>query len=531
MSYMALYRKFRPQKFEDVKGQDHIITALKNQITTGRIGHAYLFTGTRGTGKTTVAKIFARAVNCEHTEEDGSPDNTCDLCRKIMQGTSMNVIEIDAASNNSVANVREIIEEVQYPPTEGRYKVYIIDEVHMLSTGAFNALLKTLEEPPAYVIFILATTEIHKIPVTIVSRCQRYDFHRISVDTIGNRMRDLMDAENVKIEDKALDYIAKAADGSMRDALSLLDECIAFFSNSEITYEKVLNILGAVDTSIFSSLFEAVRKSDSLTAIEIIEKVVRDGRELGQFVNDFIWYLRNLMIVKSMSDAAEVIDVSEETYKVLKEESAITEKEIIMRYIRVMSELSNEMKYSSQKRILLEASIIKLARPEMEEDYGSVINRIANLEAGLKSGEIGERVFQDVKAGGVSHEFEEESEENVIKEPLPTDVPEIVKKIAGNWRSFIGKQVSWLKTILEVAYVSVSEDGKLLLVYGSQKEIEYDMLTKEEAHSYFIKQLNEYAKTELPVDIRIEAGRPENKYTDAIEAFSQEIGFPIETED
>ena len=531
MSYMALYRKFRPQKFEDVKGQDHIITALKNQITTGRIGHAYLFTGTRGTGKTTVAKIFARAVNCEHTEEDGSPDNTCDLCRKIMQGTSMNVIEIDAASNNSVANVREIIEEVQYPPTEGKYKVYIIDEVHMLSTGAFNALLKTLEEPPAYVIFILATTEIHKIPVTILSRCQRYDFHRISVETIGNRMRDLMNTENVKIEDKALDYIAKAADGSMRDALSLLDECIAFFSDSVITYENVLNILGAVDTSIFSNLFEAVRTGNCLAAIGIIEDVVRDGRELGQFVNDFIWYLRNLMIVKSMSDAAEVIDVSEETYAILKEEAATTEKEIIMRYIRIMSELSNDIKYSSQKRIILEASIIKLARPEMEEDYGSVINRIANLETGLKNGEIGQRALQDVKADPVVHDYADEPDVDVVKVPLPSATPDNVKEMAKNWRDFVKTQISWLKAILESVFVSVSEDGKLLLVFGSQKDVEYDMLMKEEAYTYFKSKLDAYAKTEIPVEVRLEAGRPESKYTDAIEAFSQEIGFPIETED
>ena len=221
MSYTALYRKFRPREFEDVKGQDHIVTTLKNQIRTDRIGHAYLFTGTRGTGKTTVAKIFARAVNCEHPV-DGSPCGECESCRRIAEGTSMNVIEIDAASNNGVSNIRDIIEEVAYAPTEGKYKVYIIDEVHMLSIGAFNALLKTLEEPPAYVIFILATTEVHKIPITILSRCQRYDFHRISIDTIAARLRELMDQEQVDVEERALRYIAKAADGSMRDALSLL---------------------------------------------------------------------------------------------------------------------------------------------------------------------------------------------------------------------------------------------------------------------------------------------------------------------
>ena len=227
MSYTALYRKFRPQEFEDVKGQEHIVTALKNQIMLGRTGHAYLFCGTRGTGKTTIAKIFAKAVNCSNPV-DGSPCGECESCKAIAAGTSMNVIEMDAASNNGVEDVRTIIDEVQYSPVDGKYKVYIIDEAHMMTGSAFNALLKTIEEPPEYVKFILATTEVHKIPITILSRCQRYDFRRINIDTISSRMRHLADVENLQVEDKALRYIARVADGSMRDALSLLDQCIAF---------------------------------------------------------------------------------------------------------------------------------------------------------------------------------------------------------------------------------------------------------------------------------------------------------------
>ena len=307
MSYTALYRKWRPQTFEDVKGQDHIVTTLQNQIRSQRIGHAYLFCGTRGTGRTSVAKIFARAVNCEHPV-NGSPCGICSGCQQIAAGTSLNVVEIDAASNNGVENIREIRDQVQYPPTEGRYRVYIIDEVHMLSTGAFNALLKTLEEPPSYVIFILATTEVHKIPITVLSRCQRYDFRRITVETIADRLKELTDAEQMPVEEKALRYVAKAGDGSMRDALSLLDQCAAFHFGETLTYEHVLDVLGAVDNSVFRELFHAVREGRTKDCILKLEEMVIQGRELSQFVTDFIWFLRNVLLLKTAADAEELLD-------------------------------------------------------------------------------------------------------------------------------------------------------------------------------------------------------------------------------
>ena len=352
MSYTALYRKFRPTEFEDVKGQDHIVTTLKHQIAADRIGHAYLFCGTRGTGKTTVAKIFAKAVNCEHPVE-GSPCGECRMCRAIASGASMNVIEIDAASNNGVDNIREIREEVAYSPAEGKYKVYIIDEVHMLSIGAFNALLKTLEEPPAYVIFILATTEAHKIPVTILSRCQRYDFRRIGIDTITARLMELLEKEQVEAEEKAVRYVAKAADGSMRDALSLLDQCIAFYLGEKLTYDHVLEVLGAVDTEVFSNFFGKLLRGDIPGCIRALDDLVIQGRELGQFVTDFTWYLRNLLLVRSADQMEDVLDMSTENLRQLKEDAAQVEPETLMRWIRIFSELAGQMKFASQKRRLL----------------------------------------------------------------------------------------------------------------------------------------------------------------------------------
>ena len=365
MSYTALYRKYRPSEFEDVKGQDHIVTTLKNQIKADRIGHAYLFCGTRGTGKTTVAKIFAKAVNCEHPV-DGSPCGECQSCKAIAAGSSMNVIEIDAASNNGVENIRQIREEVSYSPTQGKYKVYIIDEVHMLSIGAFNALLKTLEEPPSYVIFILATTESHKIPITILSRCQKYDFRRISIETISARLMDLLEQEGVEAEEKAVRYVAKAGDGSMRDALSLLDQCIAFYLGEPLTYDHVLEVLGAVDTEVFSRLLRSILANDIVAAIELLEDLIVQGRELGQFVTDFVWYLRNLLLVKSSDEMEDVLDMSSENLALLKEEADMIEADVIMRYIRIFSDLSGQLKYAPQKRVLIEIALIKLCRPSME---------------------------------------------------------------------------------------------------------------------------------------------------------------------
>ncbi|MCR5374254.1 MAG: DNA polymerase III subunit gamma/tau [Lachnospiraceae bacterium] len=426
MSYTALYRKFRPRTFDEVKGQDHIVKSLKNQVKANRIGHAYLFCGTRGTGKTSIAKIFARAVNCENPV-DGNPCMECTTCNSILAGSSMNVIEIDAASNNGVDSVRDIIEQVEYPPTEGRYKVFIIDEVHMLSTAAFNALLKTLEEPPSYVIFILATTEVHKIPITVLSRCQQYDFHRITIDDMKARMRELMEIESNKITDEALSYIAKAADGSMRDALSLLDQCMAFFMDEEVTLDKVLSVLGAVDQEIFNRLLTAIEAKDVKTTLSIVEEVVMAGRSLPQFVSDFTWYMRNLLLIKSADHMENVLDMSTETIEGMRAASQDVSMQKVIRYIRILSELLNEIRYSGQKRILIEVAFIKLCRPRMDNNTDALIDRINGIEDMIAHGGVVSKTI--VEGPEAVNALAEAAPRPAIKtKEFPKAIPEDIKE-------------------------------------------------------------------------------------------------------
>ena len=461
MSYTALYRKFRPDNFTDVKGQDHIVTTLTNQIKHNRIGHAYLFCGTRGTGKTTVAKILAKAVNCEHPV-NGSPCNECAMCKAIQAGTAMNVIEIDAASNNGVDNIREIREEVSYRPTEGKYKVYIIDEVHMLSTGAFNALLKTLEEPPSYVMFILATTEAHKIPITILSRCQRYDFHRITIDTIAARLDELLKVEGVEAEEKAVRYVAKAGDGSMRDALSLLDQCIAFYLGQELTYDKVLEVLGAVDTEVFSKLLRKVIRGDVTGSIHILEELIVGGRELSQFVGDFTWYMRNLLLVKTSENPEEAIDVSSDNMKLLKEESTMLDVETLMRYIRIFSDLSNQIRYATQKRVLVEIALIKLCRPAMETNLDSVLDRLRVLEQRMDERPVQQVIVQQ-GSGKMPAETGAVQELAGNKAPAKA-APEDLQKIVAGWRVITGQTTGMFKQMLQKSVPKYnSETGEPVL--------------------------------------------------------------------
>lgn len=378
--FLALYRKYRPQTFEDVRGRDAIVRTLKNQIINGRVSHSYLFAGTRGTGKTTIAKIFAKAVNCEHPH-DGNPCGECEMCRAIAEDRSFNVVEMDAASNNSVEDIRKVIDEVSYSPSEGKKRVYIIDEVHMLSGAAFNALLKTLEEPPEYAVFILCTTEPNRLPVTILSRCQRFDFGRLTTETIAGRLREVADAEHLEAEDRALHYIAGAADGSMRDGLSLLDQCNAFnYGAGELTYERTLEILGAVDPSVFSTLFRLVHDGKAAEAVHKLDELLMQGRELVRLITDFIWYLRNLMLLKASEDTAKDLDVSGENLTRMIEDERKAEMPEIQRDIRMLSELTEQIRFSSNRRILAEAGLIRLCRPQMDTDTDALRVRVQQVE-------------------------------------------------------------------------------------------------------------------------------------------------------
>lgn len=527
MSYTALYRKFRPGRFEDVKGQEHIVTTLQNQIRADRIGHAYLFCGTRGTGKTSIAKIFARAVNCEHPVE-GSPCGECPSCKGIAAGTSMNVIEIDAASNNGVDNIREIVEEVSYSPAEGRFKVYIIDEVHMLSIGAFNALLKTLEEPPSYVIFILATTEVHKIPITILSRCQRYDFRRISIETIVERLRELMDKEQVQVEEKALRYIAKTADGSMRDALSLLDQCIAFHFGQELTYDRALDVLGAVDTEVFSRLLRHVLEGDVTGCIGLLEEIVMQGRELTQFVTDFTWYLRNLLLLQSSDDIEDIIDVSSDNLVRLKEESGMLKTDTLMRYIRIFSELSGQIKYAPQKRILIEIALIKLCRPNMEQDYGSVVERVRVIEDKLENGVAVMPADGQGYAGAAVDSVQAGAQTMKERPPLPKAIPEDVQAVVDRWTSIVEQMSMPMKQYLREAGLSLGGDNRLMIVV--EDGLASDYFLKQEGHKeLLVRTLSESIGKEI--DLTIQSVPDKNTFVQNYVDLSQVIRMDIEEEE
>ena len=467
--HKALYRAYRPQTFKDVVGQEHIIRTLKNQIQNGNVGHAYLFCGTRGTGKTSTAKIFARAVNCIDSVNE-EPCNECEVCKDILNDNIMDVIEIDAASNNSVDDVREIRENVKYTPAKCKYKVYIIDEVHMLSQGAFNALLKTLEEPPSYVIFILATTEPHKIPATILSRCQRFDFKRVTVQDMSSRMKEICEDVNIEVDERALNLIARNSQGALRDALSILDQCMSF-SDDKIEYKDVVDLLGTVNIEQLFEMAEYVIKEDTKKCLEILNEFVIWGKDIKNLIDDLIDHFRNLMICKVSTELDEIISLPEETIEQLKAQSNLIETNDIIRILNILSETQDNIKSSSNPRVLAEVSIMKLSQPMFDESKEALIKRLANLEAIIKSGNI--KVTTDNSASTV------ESQDTTVVENKQPEVEEVyyeevksedVKLVEKSWENILMN----IKKDKNMPVYAILREAKDFNVYANDLYIIFD---------------------------------------------------------
>ena len=356
--YLALYRKYRPRTFNEVVGQDHIVKTLINQIKLDKISHAYLFCGSRGTGKTSTAKIFAKAINCLNSK-DGSPCLECETC-KALDGTNIDVLEIDAASNNGVDEIRDLREKVKYPPVVGKYKVYIIDEVHMLSTSAFNALLKTLEEPPAHTVFVLATTEVHKLPATILSRCLRFDFKLVSLEDLTSLLKKILTDEGVKFDDQAINVIARAGEGSVRDTLSIADRCVSF-AGDELTYQKVLAVLGVSERETLIKITKELLAKNIGEALVELDRVLSSGKSPLVFSNDLISYYRDLLLIYTLSDKArEIVVVKDDIYAQMKAQAVKENYAEIVKAIEVLSEIEQELRYSVQPRIVLETALVKI---------------------------------------------------------------------------------------------------------------------------------------------------------------------------
>ena len=386
MAYTALYRKWRPKTFDDIIGQEHVTTTLKNQIANDRIAHAYLLCGTRGTGKTSTAKVMAKALNCLNPK-DGNPCNECEMCKKISQGLAIDVTELDAASNNGIDKIRDIIDDTKYPPQEGKYKIYIMDEVHMLSMVAVNAFLKTLEEPPQNVIFILATTDPQRLPITILSRCQRFDFKRISIKDLTERLRTIVTAQGVLADDKSLDLIARVSDGAARDALSILDQAISMGDGS-VNYDNLVEMLGLVTNEYLFDITSAIIEKNVEKAMVVIEKVVFAGKDMYLFIKDLIEHYRNLLMLKVTSNPQEVLDMSLENIKLLDEQSKRIRVEEIMRDIRILQEAEGNAKLSKQARLYLELAAIKMCKIEYDTSNEVILTRINKLEEAIKNGSI-----------------------------------------------------------------------------------------------------------------------------------------------
>ena len=433
MAYVALYRAYRPQKFSEVVGQENIIKTLQNAIKLNKVAHAYLFCGPRGTGKTTLAKIMAKAMNCEHGPT-ADPCCECEICQGIQKGTVSDVIEIDAASNNGADDIRSLRETVKFLPAQGKYKIYIIDEVHMLSTAAFNALLKTLEEPPKHIIFILATTEPYKLPNTILSRCQRFDFQAISVNDILKRLKIVADEEKVKITDEALQQIAASAEGGMRDALSLFDQCISYSINPEITIDDVLQVSGNINYVKIIELLNACKSDDETNAVMILNSIIKEGKEVPRIVNDTVLFLRDLLLFKNNAVIEDKLMYHNEEFIKLAKEIG---RNLIYKWLDILNDSLNQMRFSTQKRAFLELAILKMNDVKLNEE-ANLLDRIESLENTVNV--LSNKLNNVKKIDNLNHNYAfvpnipsadelNELKNKTIQENIVSEAPKIDEKI------------------------------------------------------------------------------------------------------
>lgn len=520
MGYTALYREWRPQNFYDVVGQEHITTTVKNQILNDRIAHAYLFCGTRGTGKTTTAKIFAKALNCLDLN-DGEPCNKCSMCTKINEGLAIDVTELDAASNNGVDKIRDIIDDVKYPPQEARYKVYIMDEVHMLSMGAVNAFLKTLEEPPSNVIFILATTDPQKLPITILSRCQRFDFKRINNNEIIGRLRRIVNEQNALADDKSLNLIARVSDGAMRDALSILDQAISM-GDGAVDYNTLINMLGLVTNDFLYNLANCIIQKNIERSISIIDEAVYAGKDIYLFIKDLIVHYRNILMAKVTNNPEEVLDMSEENIALVKEQSSKVRAEEAMRCIRILQEAEADAKLSKQARLYLELAIIKMCKIEYDTSNEVILNRINKLEEGLKNGSL--KVVSATQASqgqGDKESITSSAISGKAAQRAKSSINNSNNNIVANENSKVTLndiQRSW-KDILErfkarrsmIVYASMltgkpvqCKSGILTIEYEEQYKFNKDRLEKPEYKAIIQEVLAEIFREEIKIAFTVE---------------------------
>ncbi len=487
MAYQAIYRRWRPKVFDDVVGQKHITTTLKNQVMNSSCAHAYLFCGTRGTGKTSTAKILARAVNCLNPQ-NGNPCNECEICRGLLDESILDVIELDGASKNKVENIREIIDDVMFVPSTAKKKVYIIDEVHMVTTQAFNALLKTLEEPPAHVMFILATTELNKVPITVLSRCQQFDFRRITNSDIAGRMGEILTSDGFTYEDAALSLIAELGDGSMRDSLSVLDKCIGAIDN-HLTLDTVISVTGIADNNALYDLGLAIAKGDTARALTQIDEVVEKGKELSLFAERFIKYLRDILMIK-ITDKPEIfLNTSEENAKKISELSKGFSKERLIRSIELMSAAYAQTRASSFARTTYEMAIVKMCEPDTEETADALRDRVAVLEERLANGN-----FTAKKAPVDLPPWETDSKKEKPKaEPKPVkkeepkeevkkvETPESCGDVASRWPEIINyiKSHGGMPIFPHLSLVHAKEvSGKLCVVFGDNAALSKSVVSK-----------------------------------------------------